>query len=224
VGALRHVRRIGARVAFRRLHEEVWSTRRFFGLRCDLTEPLPEPRPAKIEITMEPAESLVFRGFDDELARSSPENYLKVLLRTWYCRAGVEQLYVAWSDGVPVYAQWLLTPAGQQRIPSYLPGRFPPLRENEMLLEGAYTFEQFRGLGVMAVGMGQLVRIAKESGAAALITYVDFDNVPSLRGCANVGFVPDIERVSIRRAGLRRTRSYPYGAAGQAAWNSAVGR
>jgi GNAT superfamily N-acetyltransferase len=170
---------------------------------------------------MEPVESLVFRGFDDELDRSSPENYLDVLLRTWYCRAGIETLYVAWSGGVPVYTQWLVKPADAQRIPR---GRYPVLVENEMLLEGAYTFERFRGLGVMAVGMGQLVRIAKESGAAALITYVDFDNVPSLRGCANVGFVPDIERVSVRRAGLRRTRSYPYGAAGQAAWNTAVGR
>lgn len=173
---------------------------------------------------MEAVESLVFRGFDEELERSSPENYLKVLLRTWYCRAGVEQLYVASSDGMPVYAQWLLTPAGQQRIPSYLPGRYPPLRENEMLLEGAYTFERFRGLGVMAVGMGQLVRIAKGTGAAALVTYVDFDNVPSLRGCANVGFVPDIERVSVRRAGVRRTRSHPFGPAGQAAWRAALGR
>jgi hypothetical protein len=116
--------------------------------------------------------------------------------------AGVETLYVTEDgDGAPVYAQWLVTPDTWEALDRFSPTRYPRLAADEALVEGAYTFAAFRGLGVMAAGMAQLLEIAHAAGAGAVITYVGDDNVPSLRGCARVGFELDHLRVNQRRFG-----------------------
>ena len=223
LAALTHARRIGLSTLFRRARVEVWSTKRVFQLTCDLSA-IPElTRRGKLEVRMKPVDTAAFRGFRDELAHSSPGNYFKVLLRILYCRAGVDTLYVATGDnGDPLYAQWLIAPDGQQRIPRYLPGRYPALTADQLMLEGAYTFERYRGYGLMADGMGQLVEAARDRGAPTLVTYVADDNVPSLRGCARVGFTPSALRVSSRRTFLRRTRMLPVGPRERAVWEAAV--
>jgi GNAT superfamily N-acetyltransferase len=218
---IEHGRRLGFRLSGEALRRELWSERNFFELRCDLTQPAPPPRRAQLDLTMQSVEAGAFRGFDNELEHASRTNHLNVLLLTWYCRASVETLYVGTSDGRPAYAQWLVKPGDEVHIPR---GRYPKLEADELLLEGAYTFEEFRGLGLMTVGMGQLVQKAREAGASTLVTYVDFDNVPSLRGCANVGFAPALMRTSRHRVGLGRWTGSQLDSFAQAAWRTATGQ
>ena len=78
-------------------------------------------------------------------------------------------------------------------------GKYAKLAGGEVLLEGAYTFTRFRGVGAMADGMWQLLAMARRDGARCAFTYVADDNIPSLRGCANVGFVADHVHFSVRR-------------------------
>jgi hypothetical protein len=217
------IRCIRPRGLLQRLREDLWNTKYFFELRCDLEHELPDVVPAKLPIKMQPVVPRTFSGFNEELANVDADNYLKVLLRTWYCRAGVEALYVAFDGDNPAYAQWLATPEGQRRIPWFLPGRFPPLKSDQLLLEGAYTFVAYRRLGLMGDGMAQLLRIARQTDASAVITYVAADNIPSLRGCANVGFVPHRIRVSTRRL-LRRTTNRPVGAQDREVWEAATAK
>jgi len=206
--APRHLRRIGAGLAGRTFVEQVWYTKLFFGLRCEL-ESLPSVRKAKVEVRMEPQSTETFRGFAQERARAHGVDYIELLLRIGLCEASVQTLYAAEQDGLPVYAQWLVRAADQDRMHSHAPGRYPRLETDEAMLEGAYTFQDFRRMGVMADGMAQLLQIAAEEGARAVITYVAADNVASLRGCAAVGFVADHTRESIRRVGLRRSPEQP---------------
>lgn len=223
IAALQLIRRLSPSRLLRRLRDDLWSTKHFFELRCDLSKPLPEVAPAKLPITMTPVPPRTFRGFRDELTRTDAENYLKVLLRTWYCRAGVETLYVAFDGEKAAYAQWLVTAEGQRRIPRFLPGRFPALDPNDRLVEGAYTFLDYRRLGLMRDGMAQLLRFAADAGAAAVITYVADDNIGSLRGCANVGFTPHRVRVSTRRI-VRWARNHPVDDKQLAVWQAATAR
>ena len=217
------IRRIRLEALLRRLREDTWDTKLFFELRCDLDHELPAIRPAKLPIEMQPTDRRTFRGFSDELGRIDGANYLKVLLRTWYCRAGFETLFVAYDGINPVYAQWLASPAQQRRIPWFLPGRFPAIRPDELLLEGAYTFIDYRRLGLMRDGMAQLLRCALEKQARAVITYVAVDNIPSLRGCADVGFLPHRVRVSTRRV-VRWTRNLPVGTEHWQLWEDATAK
>jgi hypothetical protein len=172
---------------------------------------------------MEPQDTASFTGFDDELERVSDGDRVEVADRQRLCAAAVQTLYVAVDDaGMAIYAQWLVRRDEQEALHQATDGLFPQLGEGEALVEGAYTFVNFRRLGVMADGMRQLLVSARDAGDRCVFTYVAMDNIPSLRGCANAGFVPDHLRHDLRRVGLRRVRRLPLDASSQALWSAAV--
>jgi RimJ/RimL family protein N-acetyltransferase len=72
------------------------------------------------------------------------------------------------------------------------------------MLEFAYTFTPFRGLGIMGDAMRRLLQVAADDGHRSAITYVRDDNIPSLRGCQKVGFDLDHVRATSHRAGITR--------------------
>ena len=219
--APRHVRRVGPSLAAKTMLEQLWYTKVFLGLRCDL-ETLPEVRPAKIAVAMEPRSTDTYDGFEEERRRARGEDYLEVLLRIGLCDAGVPTLYASELDDAPTYCQWLIRAADQDVMRAHASGRYPHLADDEVLLEGAYTFLAFRRMGVMADGMAQLLRIARDEGASAAITYVTADNTASLRGCAAVGFTVDHVRRSIRRFGLRRSPAQPLDERTRELWRAAT--
>ena len=91
-----------------------------------------------------------------------------------------------------------------------------------MLLEGVYTYVAFRRLGAMADGMHQLLEIARAGGAKAALTYVAADYPPSIRGCANVGFILDHVAVTKRRLFARRVVFVPADDEARSAWEAAT--
>jgi hypothetical protein len=167
-------------------------------------------RPALIAVSMEPCDPTSFSGFDEiELVR--------------LCAAAVQTLYVAFADsGEPIYAQWLVRSDEQEALHRATHGLFPQLGEGEALVEGAYTFAQFRKLGAMTDGMRQLLVRARDSGDRTVFTYVADGNAPALRGCASVGFVLDHLRLDICRLGIRRSRRVPLDPAAEARWAAVV--
>ena len=215
-------RHAGARVTLRTLADQAWGEKRFFGLRADLTR-IPDVRPAAFPIAMQTTDAQTFRGFREELDRVDGDDYVQVLLRTMTCEAGIETLYVAKDDqGRPAYAQWLTRARDQAAVHEHSPGRYSEMRDDEVLLEGAYTFIAFRRLGMMADGMVQLLKIARDEGCTAAYTYVEADNIPSLRGCANVGFELDHVRHNLRRLGRHRSNHEAPTAGDLAQWARAT--
>ncbi len=216
------VRKLGFRDTGKALRSRAWSDSVSFGLASSLTD-LPEPRPAKIPVDMAVREPRTFRGFDDESARVAGGDRVEVEQRRRLCAAGANQLYVATAEnGDAIYAQWLFHPGGQAPLEAVTPNQFPPLKPGETLVEGAYTFVNYRKLGAMAVGMNQLLVAARESGANKCFTYVSADNIPSLRGCANVGFGLDHVRVTRQRLGRRQATYRPPTDAERAVWDAAI--
>jgi hypothetical protein len=200
----------------------VWGTAVSFGLRADVDE-LPPRRHAKVPLSMLPEEPGTFRGFDEELERVRAQDALEVLDRARMCREGVRELYVARNgDGEPMYAQWLVRHGDQEPLHRAVPDLFPRLGPGEALVEGAYTFVASRRLGAMADGMHQLLERARDLGDRSVHTYVSADNIPSLRGCANVGFKLDHARLTKRRLGVRSVERRPPTAAERAQWEQAV--
>lgn len=218
----RFVRRVGPGLALRAATGQVASRRVSFGLRCELSS-LPPAVPGKVPIRMSARDARSYAGFGRELAHAARADYLEVLLRTWMCARDVPTLYAAHAaDGRPIFAQWLIHKRDEWRLQDKPP--HDALADDEVLLEGAYTFVAFRGAGAMADGMGQVLRIARDEGSAAAMTYVLADNVPSLRGCARVGFVLDHVRVNSTHLGRERSERRPVAAEARRLWESAVGR
>ena len=215
------VRTLGVRQTARRVARRLWSKSYSLGLRCELSE-MPPRRPAKIELRMLPSASADEAGLTDELAIAEGGTYVEVAQRIAMCDAGVGGLHVARSpDGDPVYCQWLIGPSEHAAIDRVSPGLYPPLDHGEVLLEGAYTYTNFRGVGAMADGMHQLLEKARDRGEKAAFTYVAAEYPPSIRGCAKVGFVLDHLSVRTRRFGIRRVRIRPVDDAARAAWERA---
>lgn len=222
IGAPSRLHRLGARAAARTAREQLWYTKVFLGLRCDLRA-LPEVRPAKVAVRMEPRAPGDGAAFEGDLGRVRGDDYLEVLFRLGLCEDGVTTLYVAGPDDDPIYAQWLVQTDDQDLMHAHAPGRYERLAPGEVLLEGAYTFAAYRRMGAMADGMAQLLRIARDAGAETAITYVSDDNVASLRGCAAVGFVADHVRRSSRRLGVRRSLPGALDDGSRGAWEAATG-
>lgn len=202
---------------------EGFSGAEYFGLRCDL-EAIPEVRPAKFPTSMQPLASRHFTGFHDELERVSGRSYIDVFVRASVCERGIDTLFVSEHEGQPTYAQWLITPANQGAVHSFDPERYPTLSEGEVLLEWAYTFVRFRRLGLMNDGMRQLLISARNDGYLSAWTYVGAENVASLRGCANVGFVLDHMRRNARRFGRPVTSVSEPSQEAREIWSSATGK
>jgi len=212
------------RVTAHEIAEQAWGERCYLGLRCDLSA-LPERKPARLELEMRPAELLSFHGFETEREHAASSDLKQLLLRERFRLHGVTTLYVAeTSRGRPIYCQWLIRPPEMPRMEDCVPDTYEPLGADEVMLEGAYTFTEFRGKKAMSDGMWQLLAIARDEGYASALTYVADDNVPSLRGCAAVGFVPDHAHVSVRRLTRRRTDRLPVDDAMRARLRTATGR
>lgn len=201
VELFRQSRSLGAHVVARELVDRLRSDKPEYELVCHLEDRPPVPS-AQIPVVMEACAPTTFEGFDDELARSRGLAYGQALRRSRACHAGVPGLHVAFdSNGDSIYAQWLLFQDDREALVTHSHGPWRSLREDEALVEFAYTFTAFRGQRAMAAGMGQLLDRAQSSGKRRVYTYVRSDNVPSLRGCARIGFVPNGIVVSSYRAG-----------------------
>ncbi len=221
-GVVSLIRPLGPGLFFRKVLQQTWATREYLALRCDLSV-LPPIRRAKFETTIRPFESTNFWGFDEEFPRVKKVDSIEVFHRIRWCRKGIKTLHIApGPDGSPAYAQWLVTEREQHLLHAHHPDYYLTLSPGEVLLEGAYTFQKFRGFGIMADGMAQLLRIARDGGARVAYTYVGPDNVPSLRGCANVGFVLDHVRLNTRRFGTRSSAVQPPDESAIQMWKAAT--
>ena len=161
----------------------VYSNGASYILRRDLFEPLTPPV-AKVPITVR-----AVRDSDmSRILKERPRRY-SVL------RANIPTCYIAESpDGQLCYMQWLIAPAEQMRFRRYFSGELKNLRDDEVLLEFAYTFEKFRGQGVMAAAMAKIAEQNISQGARWALTSVRDDNLASLKGCKNAGFRPYMYR------------------------------
>jgi len=186
-----------------------FSTSVFLGLSRDLAKPFTAP-PARIPIEVRPIRP------DDDMsflevgkASGSTEGASARVRQLRKLKAGLPVCYLALADGKPCYMQWLIAARDNDRIRAQFGDLFPRLADNEALLEGAFTVESFRDMGIMASAMAQIAERAKEFGATRAITFIDGKNISSLRACKGAGFDPYLERRELWRLYQRRVRFSP---------------
>jgi hypothetical protein len=162
-----------------------YSTEECYVLRRDLLAPL-VPRPqAKIPITVRPLE----QSDIPQIAAEGPTGLLLGVIR-----AGVPQCYVAVNkDNEVCYLQWLIGPEHRERLRRIRFRDMYAFNDDTVMLEFAYTFKRFRGLGIMGAALADIAEQNRQAHWA--VTYVDRGNVASLRGCRAAGFAPYMLRV-----------------------------
>jgi GNAT superfamily N-acetyltransferase len=181
-----------------------------FGLRRDVTVPFPAPE-AAIPITVRPLQPgdvpYLFGTGDRDL---SGDAVRERKIRQRMVDSNLATCYVAvTADGQPCYVQWLIGPRENDKIRQIFGDRFPPLAAGEMLLEGAFTLEAWRGKGIMASAMAKIAERALPAGARWGVTFVGAGNIPSLKGCKKAGFEPYLERTDTVRLFRHKSRFAP---------------
>ncbi len=182
------------------------STR--IGLRRDLTTPFKAPD-AKIPISVRPlteADLPILLALDPA---ASPEDKFETAWRGAFAAKHMKGGYAAIDDrdGTPCYMQWLFGAEDNDFVASI--GGFPKLRQDEALLENAYTPARYRGMGIMPAAMARIAERGADLGARYVITFVQDDNIPSLKGCQRSGFAPHLLHKQIRLGfGMARRDSF----------------
>lgn len=188
------VARGNAPVALQLVATRLHSHTRFYGLRHDLHEPTVVPA-ARINVDIRPlanGDDLSFLEPDPTLDRNL--NWVRQEQRR-LVDARIPTCWVAVAEGNRIaYMQWLIGPSQNRRIQARWGGLFPQLAPNEALLEGAYTPEDFRGMGIMPHAMARITEAARELDVRYVITFVKEDNIPALKGCKKSGYTPHLER------------------------------
>jgi hypothetical protein len=192
------IRRGESGVLITELRDRLYSNETSMVLRRDLREHHPAP-PPRVGGALRPLQSCDLPSIIKERPRRLP-----VLLDK------IPGCYVAVTDaGELAFMQWLIFSNEWARFKQFFKGELPaPLKPDECIFEFAYTFEKFRGLGVMGAA---LVMIAEEAvkqqpSVRWAYNYVRLDNLPSLKGCKNAGFRPFMRREEHWRAmRLRQT-------------------
>jgi hypothetical protein len=180
------------------------------GLRRDLTIPFTGPS-AKIPFQvrpLSPADDL--SALDPGQPGLSSEEMFWRLAQQRLLHSGLETCYVAIGpDGKPCFMQWVILASDNNRLRSTFGNLYPTLAPDEALLEGAFTPEASRGLGIMSAAMAQIAARAADGGARWVITFVDENNVASVKGCLRAGFSAYLSRIESFRWFRRRITFRP---------------
>jgi hypothetical protein len=193
----------------RRLRIRLWRDYLAFGLEYDLRVPvragvprLPvEVRPIKPEdvpifVALPPAEG----PRADAILRANARHLLQ---------SGLQTCYVGVTDEGPVYMQFLVTPDQNDRLATVFGELFPPLMEDEGLLEFAYTLKEHRTRPVMPSVLVRLLEIAAGNGLTRVVTYVPARHVNFVRFFLRLGFVPFAARIEKYRFLRRKVEFRP---------------
>ncbi|HHL34205.1 MAG TPA: hypothetical protein ENJ30_07565 [Desulfobulbaceae bacterium] len=113
----------------------------------------------------------------------------EVVSRVLFYRSGFKNCYVAKTiENEIAYIQWLIYPSENSIIKKHFQKRFYLLEEFQVMIENAFTFPKFRGLGIMPVVTKELMKRARERGYKSAISYIRKDNIISLNEFMRLNF------------------------------------
>jgi RimJ/RimL family protein N-acetyltransferase len=124
----------------------------------------------------------------------------ELVFRRWLYECGVHNWYIAnTADTNEIcFIQAVIHPEDTQLVSENFNG-FPELKESEVLLEGAYTFQRYRGNRLHPAVVFDILEICRKKGFKRVITYIEKNNEASLKSAERLGFV-QFEEVSKRSA------------------------
>jgi len=140
-----------------------------------------EIRDAKISLTLRSLKrediprllNFHFRGLSDK-------EIMERLRLLRLLKSGIQRCYVAVTDNnVPCHMGWLIDSRENSKLRQLFGGGILDLASDEVLFEGGFTPEQYRGQGIQRWIVAKFVEMARDSGAKSALSYVRYSNIPS---------------------------------------------
>lgn len=119
----------------------------------------------------------------------SAKDRKEIMTRFLFYLSGFRNCYVArHKNGEIMFMQWIIYPEENHIIAKLYANRFKLLKDNQVLIENAFTFPKYRGLGLFAAVTSDLLKKAKEEGYKGAVTYIRKDALDSLNEFIKQGF------------------------------------
>lgn len=187
-----------------RLH----SRRIAIGVRRDLAEhvPIDPPKIPLVVRHLEPEDDLSFIADDPGLSTKAAAERT---VQRWLLGSNLPPPAVAIdADGKVCFMAWMLTSEDNEVIRARWGGMLPQLKPGEALVEGPFTAESHRGLGVMHA-YNAILDAARDSGVRYVMGFIGEHNIAQLK-VAEVGrFLPYMKREERWFLFRRRVRFLP---------------
>jgi GNAT superfamily N-acetyltransferase len=140
---------------------------------------------------------------------ASAEDEYELLLIRKLLNSRIPGCHVAETEeGKIVFIQWLIPSTENKAIQSYFNASLPILWPNEAIIEVAFTFPEYRGLGIMPEAMSRIAEEAGTEGILRVVAFPEVHNVRTLKACKRAGFLPYIMK-NERWTMLVRRLTYP---------------
>ncbi len=177
------------REILRKVRNRIYSSTEYHGLLRDLSQPISAIEtllPTRIRALDSEYLPLLFNIHAPGLSSLEVTDRL---YRQALFTAGLRSPYVAVTrEGRPCAAMWLIPASENRNLAEVSNGAFPVLRDDEMLLEGLFTLNEFRHKRIMLASVTEALSIAKVAGARTVLSFVEHENLASLRCLRRAGF------------------------------------
>lgn len=179
----------GLTIFWHRLKRQIYSKTIFWGLERNLQTNSVHV-PCRIEYSLRSASEEDMEEVLQKSKSGSQESVYELIQRKWFYESGFHDCYVARTadSNELCYIQWLVSSADDHVVSRGFRSRLPRLREDEVLIENAFTFEKYRGKRIMPSVIVELCEMARRKGFKRMLAYVAEDNIASLKGFERVGF------------------------------------
>jgi len=180
------------------LRHRAFSTSRFIGFQRDPHTPLEIPD-VHLKLNMRPIQkSDYIRLFEFTHQTSKHEIKYRLIGKSWLL-SGIKTCYVTETeDKTPCHMQWMIGPEENDRLSQLTGGGLPPIGDDEVLLENAFTIEAYRRMRVEVWTVKQLLEKAVATGAGRAVLFVRDTNTITQKIVKGLGFVPYLKKTDFR--------------------------
>ena len=180
----------GLREFFDQLKRQVYSHHVQVGVEKYLEDASGKPVESKTKYVLQVGSKEDMEKAFRQITTESKESVQQLLNREWLYQSGFGKWHVAKTCDTNelCFLQAVIGPEDNRLLDDGFKGWFPRLQKDEILLEGAYAFEKYRGGGLCHAVASDIKGIYRAQGFQRMITYIRKDNVSSIKASEKTGF------------------------------------
>ncbi len=191
------------------LNHRAFSTSRFIGFKRD-SYTSPKIPSVDLKLNIRPIQKSDYEKILSFSHHTLPREIKYVLVGRAWLMSGIKTCYVTEiEDKIPCHLQWMIGPEENDKLSQFTNGGLPPINDNEVLLENAFTSMAYRRRGIEMWTVKQLLEKAVARGAKRAILFVRDTNTVTQKIVGRLGFVPYLNKTDRRFLFLRKITFQP---------------
>jgi L-amino acid N-acyltransferase YncA len=205
--------RVGAfKVFLNQLRRQIYSRNVQIGIVKNLDDYGKNLVECKINYNLRQASEEDIKEAFQKVKTESKESAQMLLNRRWLYECGCGKWFVARTADTDelCYFQCVISPEDNKLLEKDFRDWFPRLKEDEIIMEGAYTFEKHRGNRVAMSVIFDILDIYREKGFKRMVGYIDSYREVSLGKMERIGFTRFEEITLHKNLFFTKTKSRPY--------------